>query len=247
MPGFDFFRSRRLGYRPRTPAAALRAVETGTLPVEDFIYASTSAKPLDEEPFDLEEIERLLSRQDMVLQTSLLLKRVLGKLTDSLEQETALFGAEGIAALEGRALEGAALIASRHPRERDSKTWKRLARKYYELSELHRDTGSVRNFYLGLAHDALQRGMAGGEASVPDLALAVDILVSLGLHHQGTRLLEGSPDPRRPEILMLAARAAFHRGDYQGVSDCCRALAPIRDSLSPEEQRVVSFWTQLDG
>ena len=247
MAGFDFFRFRRPGYRPRTPAAALRAVETGTLPVEDFIYASTSAKPLDEEPFDLEEIERLLSRQDMILQTSLLLKRVLGKLTDSPEQETALFGAEGIATLEGRALEGTALLTSRHPRDRDSRSWKRLARKYFELAELHRDTGSVRNFYLGLAHDALQRGMAGGGASVPDLALGVDILVSLGLHHQGTRLLEGYPDPRQPEILLLAARAAFHRGDFQGVCDFCRALTPIRDQLSPEDQRVVSFWTELDG
>ena len=45
---------------PRTPAGALKAVGAGLLPAEDFIYASTSAKPLDEEPFDLDAIERKL-------------------------------------------------------------------------------------------------------------------------------------------------------------------------------------------
>src|SRR5208283_2098028 len=80
VAGFEFFKTRRTGYIPRTPAAALKAVGTGTVPAEQFIYASASAKPLDEEPFDLEEIERALARPDLNLQSRILLKRVLGKL-----------------------------------------------------------------------------------------------------------------------------------------------------------------------
>ncbi len=102
MAGFDFFRSRLSGYVPRTPAGALKAIGAGLIPVEHFVYASTSVKPLDEEPYDLDSIERMLARRDLGIETSAQLKSILEKLIGTDDQETALFGAEGINALEGR-------------------------------------------------------------------------------------------------------------------------------------------------
>jgi hypothetical protein len=218
VAGFDFFRFRRAGYSPRTPAAALKAVGSGTLPAEYFVYASTSAKPLDEEPFDLEEIERVLARTDLNLQTSVLLKRVLGKLIGSREQEVALFGAEGINALETRALMRIEMLKSQRDREPRHEVRTRLAREYYEMAELQAGSGSVRAFYLREALESLRGGEEGqdipvaevpdsdipgvpasdvlvadvqvSEVPVSDTPLAVDILVALGLHDQAHSLLE---------------------------------------------------------
>jgi hypothetical protein len=244
VAGFDFFRFRRVGYSPRTPAAALKAVGTGTLPAEYFVYASTSAKPLDEEPIDLEEIERVLARPDLNLQTCVLLKRVLGKLIGSREQEVALFGAEGINALETRALTRIEKLKTALSREPGRALRTRLAREYFELAELQAGSASVRSFYLGEAYTSLH---ARGEEAVPfpDLPLAVDILVGLGLHDQAKSLLENALDD--PSVLLMSARVAFHRRDFRGVADICGRLASSGVVLGESETRIVSFWAGHDA
>ena len=252
MAGFDFFRSRRAGYSPRTPAAALRAVGTGTLPAEYFIYASTSAKPLDEEPFDLEEIERFLSRPDLNLQTSVLLKRVLTMLIGSRDQEVALFGAEGINALESRALMKIEKLKAGLEREPDDAVRSRLAREYFELAELQSGSRSVRTFYLREAYMSLRGGDSEeGNVSIPDIPLAVEILLALGLHEQAQRLLDaergrvGEPDD--PSALLLCARVAFQRRDLREVARICGKLASSGADLDETERRVVSFWAERDA
>jgi hypothetical protein len=251
VPGFDFFRSRREGYTPRTPAAALRAVGTGTLSAEYFIYASTSAKPLDEEPFDLEEIERFLARPDLNLQTSVLLKRVLGKLIGSRDQEVALFGAEGINALESRALMRIEKLKSDLAREPDDATRSRLAREYFELAELQSGSRSVRTFYLREAYLRLRGGDAGeGSVSIPDIPLAVEILLALGLQEQAQRLLDAERtrvgEPDGPVALLLSAKVAFQRRDLREVTRICGRLAASGAVLGESERRVVSFWAEHD-
>ena len=190
MAGFDFFRSRRPGYQPRTPAAALKAVGTGTVPVEQFVYASASAKPLDEEPFDLEEIERVLARTDLTLQTRILLKRVLGKLLVSREQEVALFGAEGITTLESRALMQIERLRTQVKINPGPELRRRLARELYEMAELQSGSESVRAFYLREAFSILC-GDGMRPLSRADLPLAVDILVARRLLQEAGRLLAG--------------------------------------------------------
>jgi hypothetical protein len=251
VPGFDFFRSRRAGYSPRTPAAALKAVGTGTLPAEYFIYASTSAKPLDEEPFDMEEIERVLARPDLNLQTSVLLKRVLMKVIGSRDQEVALFGAEGINALETRMLMRIELLKSALVREPGRALRTRLAREYFELAELQAGAGSVRTFYLREACTSLRGGEVEGSVSSPDLPLAVDILVAQGLHDQARRLLEeareAGDDSDDPSTLLMSARVAFHLRHFRGVALICRRLASSGADLGEGEKRLVSFWAEHDA
>ena len=42
MSGFGYFRERRHAYRPRTPAAALRAMHCGLADSEEVVYQGTN-------------------------------------------------------------------------------------------------------------------------------------------------------------------------------------------------------------
>ncbi len=246
MAGFDFFRSRRPGYQPRTPAAALKAVGTGTVPVEQFVYASTSAKPLDEEPFDLDEIERVLARPDLTLQSSVLLKRVLGRLIGSKEQETALFGAEGINALESRALTRIEKLKTAMKVQPGQDVRRRLAREYYEMAELQAGSESVRLFYLREAFSSLC-GEGDLALTRADLPLAVDILVARHLLEQANQLLVGFSDDGDVEVQLMSARVAFHRGNYHAVAEICRGLAVRGAEAGEMKKRIISFWGGQDA
>jgi hypothetical protein len=245
VAGFDFFKTRRTGYQPRTPAAALKAVGTGTVPAEQFIYASASAKPLDEEPFDLEEIERALARPDLNLQSRTLLKRVLGKLIGSKEQETALFGAEGITALESRALTRIEKLRTQARINPGLEVRRALARELYEMAELQSGSESVRSFYLREAFSCLY-GDGLQPLSRADLPLAIDILVARHLLSEAGRLLDGFPGAGDVELQLMAARVAFHAGNYGAVAEICRQLADQGADAGESLNRVVSFWADRD-
>jgi hypothetical protein len=263
VAGFDFFRSRPAGYAPRTPAGALKAIGAGLIPAEHFVYASTSVKPLDEEPYDLDSIERMLARRDLGIETSSQLKSILEKLIGTDDQETALFGAEGVNALEGRyvntieALKKTVAKADAGARGEPGGTssaarrtaLRELARQYFELATLHGRASSIRAFYLRAAFTAIRGAFAArvgarGKAQVSrdDLRLMVDILVALGLHDQAAHLLEQVRAKEDPLVLLLAARVAFHRGQYAAVAGFCRRIVPLARTLGPKDRRIVSFW-----
>ena len=243
MAGFDFFRNPRRGYAPRTAAGALKALGTGALPAEHFIYSSTSAKPLDEEPIDLEAIERILSRPDLTMETSLAMKGVLEKLIGSDDQEIALFGAEGINALEVRHL---AAIDRLRAGGKSTGGASGLARHYYELAQLHEGTGPVRSFYLREAFAPLRGEHRRGRISRADLHLTIDTLLALGLYDQAASSLDLIKAPDDNLVLLLSARVAFHQRNFARAAECCRRLAPSAASLSEEEKEAVEFWSGGD-
>jgi hypothetical protein len=264
VPGFDLFRRRRDGYAPRTPAGALKAIGAGLLPVEDFVYASTSVKPLDEEPFDLDAIERMLARSDLGIETATQLKSILEKLIGTDDQEAALFGAEGINALEGRyvnrieELKSGVRKGSGKDAVRDAgkpaptpPVLRELARQYRDLAALHARGSSIRAFYLRAAFHSLRDAFlrAGvGRMSRADLALMTDILLALGLGAQADILLGEVRASDDLLVLALEARVAFHRGRYARVAECCRMLAPHSEALSPRLRKAVAFWAgDTDG
>ena len=96
MLDFNYFRGGTDEYRPRTANAALRAAAAHLLPIEACVYLGTSIKPLDEKPIDLDAIDHVLSRQQLDLDTNLLLIRILSKLLRNPDAEVALFAAESI-------------------------------------------------------------------------------------------------------------------------------------------------------
>lgn len=263
MPGFDMFRARSGGYVPRTPAAALKAIGVGLLPVEPFVYASTSVKPLDEEPFDLDAIEQMLARTNLDPETTARMKSILEKLISSDDQETALFGAEGINTLEGRFINRIeklkSIVAEALPAQlppegsgsvdtpgggttRQRGALREIARQYHGLAMLHGRGSSIRAFYLREAFRCLRRAHETGRIPRADLTLMIDILISLGLHGQAARLLRQVRAAEDPTVLLLSARVAFHRGKFTQVADFCRRLAPLAGRLGTRERKAVAFW-----
>jgi hypothetical protein len=243
VPGFDFFHSPRHGYSPRTPGAALRAVGIGAAVPEHFIYASCSAKPLTEEPFDLEAIERTLARTDLGIESAKLLKAIFEKMIMSREPETALFGAEGINALEARYLNRIERLKSEREEDGNGARPRLLARSYFELAELHGKARTIRAFYLREAYSALKRSFTGhGRVSRAALALIVDILVGLGLFGQASGLLARVKARDDPTVVLLAARVAFHRREFAKVVELCRVLKPTEKTLREADGRLVRFW-----
>jgi hypothetical protein len=238
---FGFFRSRRPGYVPRTPGAALRAVGVGAAPPEQFVYASCSAKPLNEEPFDLEAIERTLAKKDLTLETAILLRNIFEKLIGSGGPETALFGAEGINALEGRLVTRIEEL-KKSPR-RGGGPGILLARAYYELAELHGNARAIRAFYLREAYASLQKTFVkGSPASHETLALLVDILVGLGLYDHAAHVLGRVKPADNPFVLYQRARVAFHKKETVKIVEACRALGANVKDLPEAGRRAVEFW-----
>lgn len=260
MRGFDFFRKKHAGYVPRTPGTALRAVGSGAAQVEDFIWRSTSIKPLDEMPFDLEAIERTLANPALELETAKLLMGIFQKMIQSpdRQQETALFGAEGINALESRyvkRVEGlkeeiARLDATTNPTaaqvSRKDDAWRDLARAYYELAELHSLVAPIRAFYLREAYSAVRVVLRKGpHFSTKTMALTVDILVGLGLYAQAAHWLQRIRPQSSPLVTYHVARIAFHMRNYKTVKNACGRLAPFSAELRATDARPVTFWAEL--
>lgn len=259
MLGFEYFRQRREGFTPRTPAAALRAMGLGVLPEESFVYLSTSQKPLDEEPFDLEEIERVLARKDLDLETNILLKEILEKLVSAGEQETSLFGAEGINLLEARYIDRIEELR-RAMKEETGKSsdavahlMRATARCYFELALLHGKTRSIKTFYLKEAYTHFRDSLrASSKMAHGELDLLVKVLVELGMYDHAARILSGVREPQGrkpgaascapdPEILLLRAEVAFHRRDFSEVVRTCRQLSQCA-ALTPGQQRLIAYW-----
>jgi hypothetical protein len=244
--GFDVFRSRRPGWVPRTPAGALRGVGEGLLPPESFIVASTSTKPLDEEPVDLEGVERELARAERSLETSMLLRDIFSTLARDGDPEAALFGAEGINALEGRHLERIRALKEKPARRAGAAERSRqraLAREYHDLASLYQGERAVRAFYLRAAFTCLQKAHTRGKVHKRDLELMVDTLLSLGLPEQAAHRLSHVRAQGDPLVLLLTARVAFVRRDYTRVAALCARLAAVASTLTPEQREVVSWWT----
>ncbi len=239
MNGFELFRARRQGWIPRTPAAALKGVGEGFLSPETFIMASASTKPLDEEPVDLDGVEREMARPERTLETNLLLRDIFASLARGSDPEAALFGAEGINALEARYLERIRVLKRRSSTPRTERS---LARQYYELAALHQGERSVRAFYLRAAYACLARAREPGRVHRRDLALTSDILLSLGLLEQAADRLARVHNQDDPLVLLLGARVAFRQRDYARVASLCKRLAAAGAGLTEGEEGAVAYW-----
>ena len=246
-PGFDYIRNMNTLYNPKTPAAALKAVETGVLPPEAFIFRSGSVKPLFEEPYDLEEIERVLSRPGQTIDTYLLLMGILERLVSHEDPETALFAAESINAIENRCAGRIEELKETLEITDSPEILRELAVAYHDFALINGSHGVIRDFYLREAFGALKSIHGKAAFTVEDLALATQILISLGLTAHAASLLaavERRNGPL-PELLYLEAKVAFSRGDYRDVPILLRTVAgradgSARSGIDPE---ILSCWS----
>ena len=235
MADFDYFRKPRGGYEPRTARAAMRCVEAGLLPMEAYVYRAASARAVTDEPFDLEELERVLSRDDLDLETNVALARVLEKLTRSDDTEVALFAAESLNQIESRYLARIETLK----KDPQAGSFGDLARLYYEMAQLYQGAGAIRRFYLREAHAALK---TLGRGSREDLELLVRVLIQLGLADQAAKALAPHLASRDPFFLVLEAEVQFSRRNYHRVFELAARLVQREESLTPAQRDLVTYW-----
>ncbi|HTX72251.1 MAG TPA: hypothetical protein VMC79_05440 [Rectinemataceae bacterium] len=240
MTGFDYIRRYGEYYRPRTPRAALLAVEAGMLPIEAFIYKSSAVKPLFEEPYDLEELDRVLARPTLELGDAIMLAQIFAEMTRGSDKERALFAAESLGTLEGR-------WARKIDRLRaEGREGYELARALYEYALIAGRATPIRNYYLREAYYALaDEGAAGDPESTSEarFALRIRCLLRLGLIAQAeTELNEELGRGSSPELLALAVEAAYMRKDPRKVKELLARFGPEAAQLPAALLEIIDSW-----
>lgn len=244
MNGYDYVRSMNQYYRPRTPTAAMRAMETGLLPPEAFIYRATAVHTLMENP-DPTEIERVLARPDNDLDTNLLLVRILERLLNSTDSETALFAAESINAIENRYNKRIESLRRELDQTGNERLHSDIACSFYELGIINRSRPAITRFYLAEAHSHIRELRSSGiRLRKTDALLLIDILVELKLYDQAAESVKifRKQRPKDPDYAFAAARVAYYTGTYQDVAAALAVTASRRGGGPREETEIVATW-----
>lgn len=240
--GFAYLRNATKYFVPRTQATALKAVQDGLLPEEAFIHKAVNIRPIFEEPYDIMEIERLLARQDLDLDSALLLMRIFERLIKDPDKELALFAAESISTLElryNRRIESLRKALSGGFR---GETVRRLIRTLYELGMLNFARPVLKEFYLAEAHQTFLSHMDQYQSNDDDLELFIRILLELGLTREAENtlnvLLIGKED--KPFVLYLMAQVQFVKKNFTRV---ITILSILNDrKMLPESRASYEFW-----
>jgi hypothetical protein len=243
MNGFEYVRGMRRLYNPRTPRAAIVAAEAGILPVDALVYKASSVKPLFEEPYDLDELERVLGQRDLAFGDAMMLAEIFASMTRDEDKERALFAAESLTTLENRwarkveELRPASLAEPENP-DRALE----LGRALYEQALIAGRDAPIRNYYLLEAYYLLcQRPEAGSGG--PGFSLLIRCLVLLGLLDQAESEISGELALRDDgQLLAQAVEIAYMRRDIRRVRELLagRDLAAL--GLEGELASLLESW-----
>jgi hypothetical protein len=221
---------------PRTPSAALQAASADILPIEAFIYKSTALNPILKKPYNLDEIEWLLSKRNRDLETNLILKTVLSEISRYEDKEIALFAAESLNAIEKDYNSRLMDLKDKIKEENKAVDKAKAAEVYYQMALLNSDESTLSNFYMKEAYLILT-GMENDDIENADnRILLIRVLLNLKLYDQAERLL-----PEHKESRILKLEIAYSKKSMVRVQ---RILENIRkdSERSEEEQKVLDFW-----
>ncbi len=239
---YGIFRNSRPHFEPRTPHAALRAYQGGFLPPEVFMFRSGSTKPLDEEPFDIAEIERILSHEDMELQTILMLMGIFRRMIESRDQETALFAAESMNIIENRYNGRIRTIRAALEAGDDPESCSELARLNFELALINETKESMRNFYLREAYRYLEKLSRIREMNREEQNCLIRTLLFLQLTDQArTELARFRRD--EPFYGFLEAEIEFAARNFERVGEILRNMRHLQDDMDKRELELYAYWT----
>lgn len=246
MSGFEYLRSANQFYQPRTPRAALKAAEADLLPVEAYVYKANSVKPLNEEPVDIPEIERVLAREDNDLNTNLLLMSILGKLLRDKDAEIALFGAESINSIENRYNARIENYKKELAGDDPASARRSIARQFYELARINDERTAIRRFYLVEAYGYLKELYRNARFTKPDLELTVDVLLSLELPDRARFILERIQGDAKddPELLLLRAKVEFKGRRFDRVATIVDRIRKVSPWVTADQNELLRIWTE---
>lgn len=237
----DYFKNTRTKFTPKTPFTALKAYEEGILPIEAFIYKANSIKQLNEEPYDLEELERILARKDLDLETQIILVEVFEILVNHSDPEIALFAAESINILENRYNKRIEAIKKFITISPEPAYQRQLAELFYELAILNNSRTTIKNFYLKEAFSYYRKLYRKRYTTVKDVKNMVRVLIELNLFDHARLIVTRSGLEDLPEFLMLRAEIEFYAGKLINVLTILRQLSET-EGVSDECKKIISYW-----
>ncbi len=245
---FDYFRLRERQIDPKTPASAIRAFEADILPIEVFIYKATSIKPLDEEPYDIPGIERVLAKTNLEIKTNLLIMGILKKLIKNEEPEIALFAAESINLIEDRYNKKIEKAKKQLETESKLKDLLNISNLYYELSLLNSEATAIRNFYLKEAYSYIKNIELNEDTKFNVYKLYISILCDLKLYDQAIFMLDNSTSKEMEENkyqhFLLELDILFKKKDFHNIFEISSELKKYEDKLTESEKQIVSYWLE---
>ncbi|MBI9098947.1 MAG: hypothetical protein JEY91_10750 [Spirochaetaceae bacterium] len=242
MDDYSFFREQKEMFIPKTPVAALKAYETDFVPISVFINKSNSTKPLDEEPYDIEEIERLLSRENLGLQTNIILVGIFEKLIFSEDQEIALFAAESINIIENRYNKQIQDLKDDLEEKEDIDKYSELGTLYFELAILNRKRESIKNFYMRESYTAYNEVKKRRKMTDEELNQVIRILLELRKNQVASDLLDREHETRDVFYLKHKAEIEFSKKEFVKVKAICFELLDFIDELKESEYTMITYW-----
>ena len=243
-PGYSYLRNSQSLYNPKSPRTALRAIEIGLLPCEAFIYTANSVHPLFEEPVDIAAIERTPSNKNNDLSTNLLLVRILERLLDDRDSETALFAAESINAIENTYNERIEDQKRAYKRSSNPKHLRKIAEQFYEIGLINESRRGIKNFYLFEAYSYMKRYESESSLDDMDLKFIVRVMISLKSLRLARSVIAQAVQryPDDTDMLILAAEIEYHRNNYPQVYLLFYRLRSAWEQLPEHLQLAFKQW-----
>jgi hypothetical protein len=207
------------------------------------VYKVSSIKPLFEEPYDLDELERVLAQVDLSFTDAMMLAEIFATMTRESDKERALFAAESLSSLENRwARKVKALRPDYDPGDEDGEPAFRLARALYEQALIVGRNAPIRNYYLLEAYYILcQRPDAGSGG--PSFGLLIRCLVRLGMLDQAESEIQNELALRdNGELVALAVEIAYQRKDVRRIHELLEDCDIESLGLGEELGALLASW-----
>lgn len=242
MDDYALFRDHKEHFLPKTPIAALKAYENNFVPITAFINKSNSTRPLDEEPYDIEVIERLLSRENLGLQSNIMLFGIFENLIFDTDQEIALFAAESINIIENRYNKQIQDLKEDLEEKEDLDKVSRLGTLFYELAILNKKREAIKNFFLKEALTYYTKVEEGRDLIDSELNIYIRLLLELKLNDEAAEKLENDKRENKVLQLLLKAEVEFSSKEFVRVKAICTELLNHIEKLTEKEFVMVSYW-----
>jgi hypothetical protein len=233
----------KTGFIPRTQAQALRGYTEGILNPEYYIYKAVNIHPILEEPWDMHEMDRLLAKPDLDIETASLLMTVFERMIKHRDKELALFAAESINALERRYIAKVQALKKLLETDPALKTYRAIIAEYRTMARLFVTRPVLGVFYLDEARSFHERNAA--KLKDPDLDLAVYIgtlLEARDLEKAGNTLRSALETyPGNDKLRFLSAKYAYLGRRHLEVVRNLELIQGV--DAGPGYAEIQEFWT----
>jgi len=243
MYDYHYIRNINEYFKPRTPAAALKAVESNLTPIEGLVYTAGNIGPLSEEPLDYDSIERVLAGENLDIDTNLFLLDIFEKLIKHEDPEIALFAAESINAIENRYNKKIEKLQELVSQVVDAESYRNLARLFFELALINQSSITIKNFYLKEAYGCYRTLEHENELTREDTLQAVRILLELKLFEHARKVVRNqNPGREDIDLLILEAEISFAEGTISKVFPVMAELSLMTERLDEVTLELLSHW-----